>query len=172
MDGRGGPPLPRYVTAGRSIDQLLGSRRRARVEVRILRRNRVGRLSRSAFLADSLDQLSLRPSGRPRVGGTDPGSQLEVQPGRRPGRGQIRLNEPHAGSQSGGRFHVRCSSGHGARGGGLRNGSASGPSSANPPRTNPPHPPITMHIVAGSGPRRSANARSDSRAPLSSAIRP
>src|SRR6185369_6678394 len=57
----------------------------------------------------------------------------------------------------------------GARGGAVWNGSASAPASANPPRTNPPHPPITMHIVAGSGPRRSANARSDSRAPLSSA---
>ena len=45
----------------------------------------------------------------------------------------------------------------GTRDGGLRNGSASGPWSANPPRMNPPHPTMIVHIVAGSGPRPSAN---------------
>ena len=48
-------------------------------------------------------------------------------------------------------------------------GFASSPSSANPP-ANPPHPP--RHIVAGSGPRLSANARSSARAPASSATMP
>jgi len=55
---------------------------------------------------------------------------------------------------------------------GYWNGSASSPWSANPPRTNPPHPAMTVHSVAGSGPRPSANACSATRAPRSNAGKP
>jgi len=57
------------------------------------------------------------------------------------------------------------------QGRGFRNGSASGPSSANPPRTNPPHAMMT-HMVAGSGPRFAAYARSAARAPIRRPDRP
>ena len=51
----------------------------------------------------------------------------------------------------------------------YRNGLASAPSSAKPP-ANPPQPP--RHCVAGFGPRPAANARSTSRAPISSPAMP